>query len=460
MTLAIHEDAQALGLTGTAVVAGIVLGLCYVLSPLSMLCMLAMIPLFRWAGRGLDQGERRWLMAILVTAVAARVLVILVLFLVTDHHQVPFGSLFGDEEYFIRRSLWMRNVAIGLPLHRADFIYAYDDYSRTSFLYVMAVLQVLCGPSPYGAHIFSIVCYVGASVLLYRLIRPSFGPLPAMLGLATLLFLPTQFAWSLSALKEPLYFLTMTVGLTAAVTIGRPGPYLKRLAALAVLVASAFAAQSIRDAGLAMAGVGAAGGLAIGLAGRRPRLAVALVVACLIATPLIVTRGQFKDRVVTAVRQAASVHWGHVNTPGYVYTILDGGFYLRRSAIGEMSFRQGAKYVAGSLVTYVTVPLPWRIQSRAALTYLPEQMAWYLMVLLVPIGIASGLRRDVLLTALLATYAATAALLVALTSGNVGTLVRHRGLAVPYLLWFSLLGACDVLARLTRNRQDIYADHR
>jgi 4-amino-4-deoxy-L-arabinose transferase-like glycosyltransferase len=211
---------------------------------------------------------------------------------------------------------------------------------------------------------------------------------------------------------------------------------------------------------MAMVGAGAAGGLAIGLAGRRPRLAVALIVACLLATPLIATRGWFKDRTVAAVRQAAAVHWGHVNTPGYVYTILDGSFYLRRAAIGDITFRQGARYVIGSLVTYVTVPLPWRIQSRAALTYLPEQMAWYLMVLLLPIGIVSGLRRDLLLTSLLATYAATAALLVALTSGNVGTLVRHRGLAMPYLLWFSLLGACDVLARFTRNRQDVYADHR
>ena len=460
MTDALRTGEPAWPMMSIAALAGIGLGLCYLLSPLGLLCLLAIVPLFRWAGSGLDDGERRWLTAILIAAVATRVLVIVGLFLATDHSQLPFGSLFGDEEYFIRRSLWMRNAAIGLPLHRADFVYAYDDYSRTSFLYVMAVLQVLCGPAPYGAHIFSIVCYLAASILLYRLIRPSFGPLPALLGLATLLFLPTQFAWSLSALKEPLYFLTMTIGLAAAVTVGRPGSPMKRLGALVVLVASAFAAQSIRDAGLAMAGAGAAGGLAIGLAGRRPRLAAVLIVTCVLAAPLIVTRGWFMDRAVVGVRQAAAVHWGHVNTPGYVYTILDGSFYARRAAIPNMTFRQGVQYVVGSVVTYVTVPLPWKIQSRAALAYLPEQMAWYLMVLLVPFGIASGLRRDVMLTSLLATYAATAALLVALTSGNIGTLVRHRGLAIPYLLWFSLLGACEVLARLTRNRQDVYVDHR
>ena len=296
--------------------------------------------------------------------------------------------------------------------------------------------------------------------MLYRLIRPSWGRLPALLGLVLLLFLPTQFAWSLSALKEPLYLLTMSVGLAAAVTGGRPGPSRKRLGAIAVLVASALVAQSIREGGLAMAGAGAAGGLALGLAGRRPRLVLALAFVCLLVTPAIVLRGTFQDRVVTGVRQVATVHWGHVNTPGYVYTILDGSFYGRKAAVEEMTIRQGAQYVIGSLVTYVTVPLPWKIQSRAALTYLPEQVVWYLMVLLVPIGFAAGFRRDALLTALLATYAGTAVVLVAITSGNVGTLVRHRGLAVPYLLWFSVLGACEVIASLTASRQDIHANHR
>jgi hypothetical protein len=454
------RDASSFRTIGRVTFAGVGIGLCYVLSPLSVLCTLAIIPLLRWAGRGLDEGERRWLMAILVTAVATRVLVILALFLLTNHQALPFGSIFGDEEYFIRRSLWMRNVALGLPMHRADFIYAYDDYSRTSFLYVLAVLQVLLGPAPYGGHLFSILCYLGASIVLYRLIRPSWGRLPALLGLVLLLFLPTQFAWSLSALKEPLYLLTMSVGLAAAVTVGRPGPSLKRLGAIAVLVASALVAQSIREGGLAMAGAGAAGGLALGLAGRRPRLVLALAFVCLLVAPAIVLRGTFQDRVVTGVRQVATVHWGHVNTPGYVYTILDGSFYGRKAAVEEMTIRQGAQYVIGSLVTYVTVPLPWKIQSRAALTYLPEQVVWYLMVVLVPIGIASGLRRDVLLTALLATYTGTAVVLVAITSGNVGTLVRHRGLAVPYLLWFSVLGACEVVAFVTVSRQDTHANHR
>jgi len=49
---------------------------------------------------------------------------------------------------------------------------------------------------------------------------------------------------------------------------------------------------------------------------------------------------------------------------------------------------------------------------------------------------------------------------VAVTSGNVGTLIRHRGLAVPYLLWLSVLGACQLVAWVTVSKQDLHADHR
>ena len=34
--------------------------------------------------------------------------------------------------------------------------------------------------------------------------------------------------------------------------------------------------------------------------------------------------------------------------------------------------------------------------------------------------------------------------LVALSGGNVGTLIRHRGLAMPYFAWLAALGAVTV----------------
>ncbi len=105
------------------------------------------------------------------------------------------------------------------------------------------------------------------------------------------------------------------------------------------------------------------------------------------------------------------------------------------------------KYVFSALVHYVVQPLPWTIESRAVLAYLPEQMVWLTLAALIPIGLVAGFRLDPILTAALAAHASVVVLIVAMTSGNVGTLIRHRGLVLPYVVWFSMLGGYHLLLR-------------
>jgi len=154
------RDGMAFGLpVGTwriAAFAGVGIGIVYALSPLTVWFAVAMWLIVRWAVQGIEGDERRWILTMLIAAVALRLVAIGGLFLLTNHSQVPFGSFFGDEEYFIKRSIWLRNVALDIPVHGADLIYAFDEYSATSYLYVLAFLQALVGPAPYGAHLLGV----------------------------------------------------------------------------------------------------------------------------------------------------------------------------------------------------------------------------------------------------------------------------------------------------------------
>ena len=67
-----------------------------------------------------------------------------------------------------------------------------------------------------------------------------------------------------------------------------------------------------------------------------------------------------------------------------------------------------------------------------------------LIVLFVPIGVIAGWRRAPTITACLLGFALPTAAVLAVTTGNVGTLLRLRGLVTPYLLWFAVLGALTV----------------
>jgi hypothetical protein len=434
-------------------------GIIYTLSPLTVLAAVVMVPLARWAVKDVPAPERRWLVTILSVAITLRVLAVLALFLATDHSAVPFRTFFGDEDYFLRRSIWLRNIALGFPVHRADYIYAYDPLSRTSYVYALAVLQVLVGPAPYGAHLVGILCSVAAAIVLYRVVRPSFGGLIALLGLTVLLFLPSLFVWSVSVLKESLFGLVLCLGFAAAAAAARSRTWPRVMAAVGAIGVSSVAAGSMREGGLVMAGVAGIAGAASGFVATRPRAALAGAALVLAVASVALPLGPVRDRIVTEIRRAATVHFDTVNTRGSVYTILDDGFYQNKSAIQQMTLREGVQYVTGALAYYIVVPLPWRIRSWPALAYLPEQVLWYVMMLLMPIGFAAALRRDPALTMVLSAYAAAAILIVALTSGNVGTLVRHRGLAVPFLVWFSVLGACEIVAR-SAAMWEAHADHR
>ena len=431
------------GLWLWVVAAGVALGFAYTLSPLTVLVALTMVPLWRWASAGLTAQERRWMLTLFGVAVALRVVSIGGLFLTADP-AIPYANFFGDEEFFKRKTTWLRNVSMGIPISKADFIYAFDRTGDSSYLHVLSYLQALVGLAPYGIHVLNAAAYLAAVVVLYKLVRPAFGGIAALMGSTLLLFVPSLFIWSISALKEPLYFLVAATTVASAMAMARAPGWGRRIAAVFVVIAGGVALQGLREGGLALTVMGVVGGYTLWFVLTRPRV---LMVACLVLpllVPVALSRPAVQDRAWAAVHQVALKHWGYINTPGQTYRLMEPQFYLDRQEIQAMTPRQVGQYGMRAAWSYITVPLPWEIESRSALAFLPEQMVWYSLLLLLPFGIVAGLRRDPLLTCVLLAHGCASALVVAVSGGNVGTLVRHRGLALPYLVWLSGLGAVQL----------------
>ena len=435
-----------------AAAAGAAIGIAYTLSPLMVWFAIAMALLLRVVSTGLEGNERRWVLALLLTAIALRLAALAALFGSTNHAQVPFATFFGDEEYYLRRSIWMRNLALGLPLHTADMIYMFDETGLTSHLSILALVQMLVGISPYGVHLLGMAFYLVACMLLHRTVRAGLGPMPAFLGLLVLLCLPSLFAWSVSALKEPLYILlTATTVALAVFAVRGPGAG-RRVAAAAGIVVAALALESVRAGALALTAASLAAGFAFALLALYPRVLLATIVAVPIVVGAALSRPAVQGKVFAGIVAAAGQHWGHVETPGYVYKLLDERLYPDKSNISDMHVGETMRFVVRAAVRYVTAPEPWSAPSRAALSFVPEQIVWYLIAAFVPVGLLFAFHRDAVVAGLMTGYAAVAAITVALVSGNVGTLVRHRGLALPYLIWLSAVGICECLARLGGRR--------
>ena len=272
-----------------------------------------------------------------------------------------------------------------------------------------------------------------------------------------MLFYPTPFVWSISLLKEPLYLLGTSLALVSAIRLLQPRPWRERVwPALGVAAGLAIIAD-LRPGALAVATSGLVVGVALREATRtavRVALAATLLVAAAAALVLVPS---VQRRTIAALTSAAKQQAGHVFTVGHAYKTLDDGFYMtpQTPLTNNMTLTpdQAARYVVRSFVSFVVVPLPWQIASLRELAYLPEQFAWYVMVGLAPFGIRRGWRRDPIATALLVGYILPTAAALALTNGNVGTMVRLRGVLIPYLAVLAAVGCCDVLEALTSRRE-------
>lgn len=440
------------------VAAGVALGFAYTLSPLTIVAIALLVPVWQSVSRDITGAERRWLLTIVLVAVALRGISMAGLFLTADPN-IPYNNFFGDEEFFKRKTTWLRNVAIGIPISTADFIYAFDKTGDNGYVSMLTYVQALVGLAPYGIHILNASLYLAAVLLLYGVTRKAFGGASALVGLALLLFLPSLFFWSISALKEPVYFLVAAVNIVAAIAIVRQPHWRGKVFAALVLAVGAYLLQSLREGGLILAVVGSVGGMMLAYLVTRPRLLVAAALVLPLVAAAAISRPQVQDRVWGVFREAAMKHWGHINTPGQAYKLMDASFYVDRKSVAEMTAGDAAGYSVRALWSFATVPLPWTIESRSMLAYLPEQMVWYVLLVLTPIGAVAAFKADALVGALLVSHGSMAALMVALSGGNVGTLVRHRGLAMPYLAWLAGLGLVTVGVRLlSRQRRALSTD--
>jgi hypothetical protein len=437
--------------TRAAVIAGVALGVLYTLSPISTLAIPAAAWMVWRASRDLGPEERRWFLWLTGLAMVVRLLLVAGLFLSADADR-PFATFFGDEELFKSRPIWIRNIGLGVPISAADWIYAFDDTGRSGYLFALAILQAVFGEAPYSIHVLNAVIYLGGVLLLFRLARATFGRVAAMGGLAVLLFLPSLFAWSISALKEPMYTLAAAVELLLVIAVVRAPGVARKAAALAGVVALAFVLESLRKGGMQVAALGAVAGMAGGFIVPRPRLLLASAIVAPIAVVAILNVEPVQARVLSVVRDSVRYHAGHVLTVGHTYELVNGWYYYDWPAIFRIGPGEAVQYVSRAVIHYLVEPLPWVERSAAMLAYVPEQAFWLTLLVLLPFGVAAGLKADALVTSTLLAHAAAVAMMVALTSGNVGTLIRHRGLVLPYLVWLSVLGLVVVIHHIGAQR--------
>lgn len=471
-------------------VVGVLSSVIYTLSPLTV-CGLAWITLVtRRAVTGVTGHERRWLLAVLIGAVALRCAAIGVLPLIhemgqqrrardavvahqrghgdttvvatTRYDVAPeaslqrwrgaYASYAGDGEYAIQRSIWIRNIFLGIPVAPRDYIDALEPvFGWSGYNYLLAFLHVIFGPSPYGIAIVSTAMFVTAAAMLYRLCRRAFGGLAALGGVAAVLFMPTLVAWSVMPLKEAAQFLILASSVVAMVGLIRGRWQVKIASAIGLMGALAFGGL-LRSGGMAIAAVGVVLGTMLWLGARRARSAAVLVMVLAVAVTVAAQIPAVQTVVYDNVQLAASRQLAYVQTVGASFKSLDARFYSIRlsdesSEPLHLNVDEAERFLLRSVIMFVTQPLPIA-ESPTWLALIPQQVIWYFAVLLAAVGAIRGMWKQPLVTSLLLGMIVGGVIIIAPNSGNIGTLIRHRDMIVPFVLMLAGYGAVTLIERV------------
>ncbi len=445
------------GRLGGAIAAGVVIGLLITVSPLMIVASVLGALVVVGVRRGLPADERRLVTTILVAAMAARVLVVAIVAV----WGIPLvsaqsgGGLVGDEAYMFERSLRTRDILLGFPVAKLDYMMAFDNYADTKYTGWLTWLQTTFGPSPYAIRLLNGALFVAAAAVMYRVSRMAFGARAAQCGLTVLLFMPSLLFWSVSLLKDSVYFLLTAIIIAAVVAFLRGRDLQQRSAALVIFAIALWGLADLRPWAVTLT----SGGLALGLAmywllGSRIRMAVAASVLLLTAT-VVASSEPAAKLVLRGLTWGAQQHVGHAQTPGRSYRTLDNRFYSDfQSVLADKPMRpaEGFRYVVRAAGAFVIVPLPWQAATTTELLFVPEQLLWFLCAALALFGLRAAYRRDALFASLLVGYIGIISAALALINGNVGTLVRLRGLVARFVVWIAAVGLMSAIVKLTGDK--------
>jgi hypothetical protein len=432
----------------TAALGAIAAGL-YALSPLTMVC----VPIMWWGvGRAiadLEGGERRWVGGALAIGLGLRVLSVLAVFLATRPSVQQFNVLFGDGRFAVDRSIWILNDRSGVPISPYYWVRVFENYGDTWYHYSLAVIQWFLGPAPYALSLISVACFEAFAIGFHRLMRAAFGATSAVAALIAVLFWPTIFVWSFSMLKESMQFVLAISAIAGTVWCLRQRGLQARIGWLSAVAIALLVLTKMRPGSFAMAAGAIAFGLIVRAATRRAWMTAALVATAVLVTYSVATRPSVQARALAETRLALSRHLGHVRSSGFSYRAADQRFYMEdNEAPWSMTRMEGERFLLRSAAAFFLAPLPSHIGSVAGWLFVPLNLAWYTLLVLAAAGVPAALRRDTLVTALCAGYLVAGLIVIAPNSGNIGTLIRHRDMVVPFVIGLSSVGLVSLLSTI------------
>ena len=350
------------------------------------------------------------------------------------------GRVYDDSQSFYN--------FFGGSYEKAINSFTYGNYGFHGFTMLLAYLFYIFGPMKFSGRLINILLGTLTGIFVYYIVKRIFGQKSAKISTVLVTFFPSMFIWSLDFLKDPLYILMSIMILWSFMMYWE-----KKNILYIVLIFLAVIIQTTIRKDLWLIG------LIPFILGFFLLLKPSLIKKIIFVTVIGITAVFFMNKGInytyirTAMSLALQKHVGHVDTTqnkgGYAYKFLDDKYYPPVGYnVSNITWHEVVKAFLKGWYHFLFEPFVWDMKSIPMLMSFPQMILWYLLIMFAIIGIAFGLRYNWKYTSIIITSIFLLSSVIALTSGNIGTLFRHRDMATPFYLIFSAVGIAHFLEKL------------
>jgi hypothetical protein len=329
---------------------------------------------------------------------------------------------------------------IGPGVHPAD------HYLLNVYTYTQAAIYFVAGHHPLAMKLMNCLLGALAAGLILLIAWQLFGRLAGLFAGVAAAFFPSTFLWSVTGLKDTMFVFATALFLWLLTVLITTGSW---RAVLPIFVAFAFVG-GLRFYIQIMLGMLVPAAVMIQSRARLPQKWSMVVVigggcAALLFAGWVSQQLTFSAEMVSRQRYCAAVgaESDFVSTeegqaeeecaqPVQPVEVEDSPTLVQ-------SLEEMVAWFPTGLVYTLAAPFPWEADRMVERITIPEVFLWYGAVALALIGALSQWRSWRQYVHLLG-YIAGILFLMALTQGNLGTLVRHRGMVIPFVLVFSGVG--------------------
>ena len=405
----------------------------------------------------MEEEDRRFLFIIFTTSYFVRIFLAFFFHLITLNWQYVAGASRGFNGFFIgdgcgySENGWTiaNRIAKGLPVDyltiklivgsRSGALHAYD--------YINGIVYFLIGKNPLNMFFLNSAIGALTIIFVYRLTILIFERKVAKMASILCAFWPSLILWSTQNLKEPLTIFLLVLCFWGFVSfLNRFNPMYLIIVFFSLFLLLNFRSPIAKIVIISLV-------LHLLFLGSRLIKRVPILIFLIIPVIFLIFMG-LRDFVI---RFFNPLEDDKIMISGLINQIN----YLRRvRAVANLAILPNYNITSvGALLLYLPVgllavlfgPFPWQLFSFSQIFAAPEMLVWYILSPYLIKGVYLSIKNNMRYLCSILIYVSIFLGTLAALEGNIGTMFRHRAVAMDFLLIFVAVGAVGAKKRINRN---------